>query len=66
MKISEKINVSFPNEGPVGLDFDLVVKWDITDPKEIGDNVFFWSGGIYFSVDKSDYEKLMKFKPLNH
>jgi len=55
---NEKVYVQFPNDEPIGLDLNLVKKWDIIEPREIGDTVFFWSGGVYFSMFKKDFIKL--------
>jgi hypothetical protein len=59
MSSTDKINISFPNDGPISIDFDIVSKWDIENPKEIGDTVFFWYGGLYLSVDKKEFDRII-------
>jgi hypothetical protein len=56
----EKVYVSFPNEGEYGISENIIKKWIITEPKEIGDTIFFWSGGIYLSMKKEDFKKVFK------
>lgn len=60
MENKDKVYVSFPNEGEISLNIDIVKKWIIKEPKEIGDTVFFWSGGLYMSMSKVDFDNIFK------
>lgn len=58
----EYVHVAFPN-----LDYDIipvniVKKWNITEPKEIGDVVFFWVGDVYCKIPKNEYIALFHEK----
>lgn len=57
-KKNNEIYVSFPNEGEYSIDVDIVKKWDISEPKEIGDSIFFWSGGLYLAMNKKDFKNI--------
>lgn len=53
----EKVYVLFPNDCEYEINENILKKWVITDPKEIGDTIFFWCGGIYLSMKKEDFKR---------
>ncbi len=58
---TEYVFVAPPNLDYEKIHIDVVKKWIIKDPKYIGDEVFFWVGGSYCKMSKSDFDKIHKY-----
>jgi len=51
----EYVHVAFPNLDYDKIPVNIVKKWNITEPREIGDTVFFWAGDVYCQMPKNEY-----------
>ena len=54
----EHVHVAFPNLDYDKIPVNVVKKWNITEPKEIGDTVFFWVGDVCCKMFKDEYDNL--------
>lgn len=62
----EKIKVGIPNEGEIDLSKEIIIKWNPTEIKHIGEIVFFKSDNSFFSMNKNDFEEIFEKKYFNY
>jgi hypothetical protein len=52
-----KVNVSFPNENPIGISKEIVENWVIDEIISVfTDTVFFRTGGTCVSMEKEEFK----------
>jgi len=54
--MGDKLKVRFPNEGEILINESNIVNWDPTNIREIGEEVFFKTGGVTLSMEKKDFK----------
>ena len=56
--MTEYVYVAFPNHNYEKIHIDVVRKWNIREPEQIDDVVFFWVGDLRCKMSKEDYVRL--------
>ena len=55
--MGNKLKVRFPNEGDILINESNIINWGISNVREIGEEVFFKTGGVTLSMEKKDFKK---------
>ena len=55
--MGDKLKVRFPNEGDILINESNIINWGISNVREIGEEVFFKTGGLTLSMEKKDFKK---------
>ena len=55
--MENKLKVRFPNEGDILINESNIINWDISNVRDIGEEVFFKTGGVTLSMEKKDFKR---------
>jgi len=55
--MGNKLKVRFPNEGDILINESNIINWGISNVREIGEEVFFKTGGVTLSMEKKDFKR---------
>ena len=60
--MENKLKVRFPNEGDILINESNIINWDISNVRDIGEEVFFKTGGVTLSMEKKDFKRCFNNK----
>jgi len=56
------VYIRYPNEGDILINESNIINWDISNVRDIGEEVFFKTGGVTLSMKKKDFKRCFNNK----